>query len=325
MFTSRRSGGTWLAELFSQQSGVLLINEPTETGKLDRIALRRDVFPPNILEQGGIPVSMEDCEWLIRFFKAIVEGRIKIRQPWNPFTPVFHFKTDRVLIKTHVTKPYFREIIESFPDAAVIWLVRHPIAQSLSSRQTGSRVTSGTYLQAPGIQAELTPQQLRTCRRILEGGDTDECILLDWFLENLVPIRHFSRMQSGVRVSYEELVTERAPILEILSAKSGLEGLVESSQRDRPSMSTKERSKTRTITHALRGDAVAREALISSWLDAAPRRMVDQCRRLLDTFHVDLYTADDPMIAKKYRLVTESSATACGAESADLQCSPIGE
>jgi len=307
LFTSRRSGGTWLAEVLSRQKGVLFVNEPTETGKYDHWAIRRGVFPANILSQGGIPVSEEDTEWVISFFRKIIEGKIRIQSPWNPFRPTFHFRTDRVLIKTHVTKPYIEEICLSFPKALVIWLVRHPIPQARSARRVGSRITAGTYLQIPKIRRELSEEQHRASSKVLEDGDLDELMLLDWCLENLIPARRFNSIPNGILVSYEELVIDREHVFELLAEKCGFVAPWDPERHDGPSASTRGRGKARAIQDALRGDTEARRTLIESWVDSVQPRIVGQCQRLLDVFEIDLYTGSRPMIRDAYRLAFDTA------------------
>lgn len=277
LFASRRAGGTWLAELISRQKGVLFVNEPTETGKHDRVALRNGIFPSGILEQKGIPISSVDLNWVISFFKQIVDGVISIRQPWNPFSANFHSTTDRVLIKTHVTKPHMQAISKSFHKSTNIWLVRYPIPQALSSRRTGSQVTSEFYLKIPQILAELTNSQTRTCNEILHDGTPDERMLLDRCLENLIPIRNHETIDNLICVSYEQLVLERLSMLEYLGAACDLNGPADDAGRDGPSISTSERSKARVITNALQGSATARQTLVGSWLDTVSNRTMDQC------------------------------------------------
>ncbi len=295
LFTSRRSGGTWLSETLARQPGVLFINEPTETGKYDWIALRQGLFPPNILEQLGIPVSNSDAEWLIQFFRDLSEGRVRVQQPWNPASKTFHFRTNRVAIKTHVTKPFLVEIAAAFPSSPMLWLVRHPLPQAHSAMRIGATITAPLYRRAAPVIAQLTPAQRQYCDSVLARGDRIECYLLDWALENLVPWHQRRADLPLTSITYETLVTNRQALLIRLADALEMPALRTAASHDQASASTRERAKAQLISRANQGDDEARRALVGGWLAGTSAADFDRCQRMLDTFEIDLYEARDAL------------------------------
>lgn len=64
IFTTRRSGATWVTDMLSMEKGMMYSAGPLRRGGTDPWLLRRRVFPLEIIGNGRVPIRGRDDEWM---------------------------------------------------------------------------------------------------------------------------------------------------------------------------------------------------------------------------------------------------------------------
>lgn len=194
LFSTPRSGSTWLVELISTQPGFKCCDEPLN---LRDYLVRRRL---------GIESWEELCnrnafKELEPYFNRLHSGRLKFRDP-VPFRNGWRPVTERIVYKIlHGGEAFIREFEESF-EARIVFLIRHPIAVTLS-RKVFPRLQ--VFVNSD-YASYLTEAELSYTRRALEGGSDFQRGMLSWCIQNSIALRHLT--SSCLTVTYEQLVLE---------------------------------------------------------------------------------------------------------------------
>ena len=212
LFTSRRSGGTWFTEIISGEDGVRYIIEPFCTAL-------KDPFIKNHYYEGfdGKGLDREkDILWLQKFSQLIISGKLKIQESWNPFSPLFHLRTNRVCMKIHDAKIAIDWFAINYPKDKMLYFLRHPIPQAISSIKCNSSILIEAYLNNNWLRKFFIHKELLTfCNKILKEGSLIEKYVTSWCLENLVPLRHIDD-DIYFTLTYEELVVNKELVIELV-------------------------------------------------------------------------------------------------------------
>ncbi len=206
--TTPRSGSTWLMELIWAQPGFKAISEPLD---LRREPVRR-VLGIRSFEALYAASSAPRVE---AYLQGLAAGRLRFLDPsprlrhWRPVTrrvvlKLLHGCEDRI--------PRLAELL----GARVVLLLRHPIPVSLSRREL-PRLRA--FLESD-YAAHFTAEELAFARRLAAHEDPLERGVLDWTLQNALPLR-MCRPEWLV-LSYEQLVLDPAPLLRRLAGHLAL-------------------------------------------------------------------------------------------------------
>ena len=210
IFTSRRSGGTWLTEIIARQKGIRQISEP--------FALNHVAYPlvreiPIQEHDQLIHLGDEDLKQLEAYFEHLRSGRLIVNSEWNPFNSKLNYKSDRIVFKipnAHAMMPWFMERY----DAHFLLHVRHPIGQSLSCIKRDFKNTAEVYLNNPWfVENHLTQEMVDESWKILQSGSEIEQHVLNWCLENRVPAE-LAKQDKFYVSRYEDMVHELDKSLE---------------------------------------------------------------------------------------------------------------
>ncbi len=255
--TTPRSGSTWLMELIWGQPGFKAISEPLD---LRRAAVRR-VLGIRCWEELYAATSAERVE---AYLRGLAEGRLRFLDPsprlrhWRPVTR-------RVVLKLlHGCEDRIPRLEEAL-GARVVLLLRHPIPVSLSRREL-PRLRA--FL-ASDYAAHFHSEELAFARRLAERGDALERAVLDWTLQNALPLR--MHRPSWLVLSYEQLVLEPAPLLRRLAAHLDLPRPQRlETALARPSLTTR-KSERSTAEVLRRGAGPERQRyLVERWRERIP-------------------------------------------------------
>lgn len=176
-------------------------------------------------------------------------------------------------------------------DCRIVYLVRHPLAVSLSRRITpqiegfvGSDRYCGMF---------LTPEQRRTARAILKRGNPLERKILDWCLQNLPPLRHLDRSR-WLCLHYEDLVTDpRAGIGKLVTFLDLEDEAGMAAQIGVPSRSTfLSDSETRNYLRRT-PSGIEREYLLGKWKSGISRDEEQGAMSIVREFGIDNYAAGE--------------------------------
>ncbi|MEM9173612.1 MAG: hypothetical protein AAGC67_00110 [Myxococcota bacterium] len=279
IFTTPRSGSTWLMELVTSQPGFKHCNEPLNLRHPD---VRRGIG----LGDWPALYSREADARVEAYFTDLASGRLKTLNP-SPRDRTHRFRTTRTVFKVlHGGEERIQRIADAV-NGRVIVLLRHPIPVSLS-REVLPRLE--TFLESD-FAGFFDEGERVYARRILSEGTTLDRGVLDWTLQNAVPLR--AREPDWLFVTYEQLVLDPRPILDRLVEHLALadparlyNGL------DVPSHTVKKSdAETSELLHGNVDEEKRARELVGRW-----RRRVDageeaRAMAVLERFGVDVYRA----------------------------------
>jgi hypothetical protein len=283
-----RSGSTWLMELIWSQPGFKHCNEPT------------DLRNPSVRKHLGIAeweqlYDDEAGERLFGYFDGFCEGRLGFLNP-RPFSRYYRPVTSRIVFKLiHGCEDRLNWLCDTF-DGRIVYLVRHPIAVSLSREvlPTLPAMLGGPY------RNHFTGEQLAFADDVRRNGTRLERGVLSWCLQTSVPLQQAT--DDWIIASYEQLILDPAPIVRQLAAKLALPRPQRMlNQITRPSRSSrKSDGATRRLLGA--GDPTRAQRLVEKWRDRVSEDDERRAMEILERFDIDLYRARDPLPDRRFWL-----------------------
>ena len=221
LFATRRGGSTWLMHVIAAAPGFRSLDQPFSvmTANLTPGHYRR---VPKYAYGEIVCSAPEELRELRGYVAALVAGDIPVNAPFRFWRNDFRFKTDRQVLKIVGAKSLIGWMDDEF-DLDIVLLTRHPITQAMSWIRNGWTLTTRAYLDnARFVEAHLTPQLEGRCHDIVERGSALERSVLNWGLENLIPLRTLAHRPSWISVSYEATVIRPRETIEQLAARLSL-------------------------------------------------------------------------------------------------------
>jgi hypothetical protein len=225
------------------------------------------------------------------YVDGLVAGNVRHNTPWRVWQDDFHFRTNRLLLKIVSAKA----LIEWFEDqfaCRIVYLLRHPIPVALSILRNRWGPTAPAYL-ASGAFCEryLTTDQESACKDIFREGRPLDVHVMNWGLENLVPLRRMALRPSWQLVSYEQMTLEPIRTVQRLAEDLGLDDIERMLRRARrPSRSTRRAStpaKRARIRKTERRNV--RTALVRGWRESVSPAEERRALAVLDVLDVPVY------------------------------------
>jgi hypothetical protein len=286
VFASRRSGSTYLARLLSCGRGVRYVDQPFELfyPQTDEGAIKCASLPPMPLSQ-FISLNEKESARVRSYTATLLNGGLRSLgriDRWG-----VPFLATRTVLKITNALPLL-DWFNDHCDALAVYLVRHPIPQALSVVRNEWGITAEAFLENDAFcRAYLNEDQTRLGRQILAAGSYFQQAVLNWCLENLVPLQR--RRSNATVVTYEELVLfpeeTIAWLAEALSL-SNVKGML--SMVREPQQAKLSEKRTRT---AIRQGK--RERLISRWGEVVTGEEREDAREILEAFGIFEYRVDD--------------------------------
>ena len=278
ILASPRSGSTWLMEILYTQPGMKYINEPLVKSELDCFHL----LPINT-RWNYLSLEPYEQQILRNYFQE--DKKIKRFGPINIFDPNYNFFTNRRVFKVIRAN----SLIEWFSEELslnIIYLVRHPISQSLSCMNRGHHCEIEEYLNDIQFSKKYLDKKLIDfIREVLQSGSTFEKFITEWCLDNIVPL-NTKENYKFLTITYEEIVMNPEAIIELLYDNLDLNDKAAMlSKIQTPSMVTDSSTKE-TVDHIKKGDKVF---LLDKW-----RKYISECEEkiafeILDRFGIKIY------------------------------------
>jgi hypothetical protein len=284
IFSTRRSGSTLLMEAIHSQKEMNYSDQPLDLGKYHPY---RKYLPKRRFNK-FISLEPEEEKILGDYFQRLFTGRIRVLSQWNFFRPGYSFTVDRMVVKILNGKPLIGWFAENF-DVDIVYLLRHPIPTALSVMRRNWENTAEIFLSDDNFtERYLGKEKTNECHRILEYGTRLQKFVLEWGLENYVPLSNLVE-PSRTTITYEELVARPAQICQLLATALDLSAPERMSQRlDRPSKTTLQHSRT-DITR--QGPMY----LLTRWLDQVdPKQACEAMAILEDLFDTRTYIYNSP-------------------------------
>lgn len=204
---SGRSGTTWIAEALARRYGSRLMFEPFHP-RLGALAAEPRLLAP--------PAADEPAAAAIRRVLAGRARGVHIDQ-----LPVARLPRSRVVKDVHASNllPWFRA---AYPAMPVVYVVRHPVAASLSRLESGVFYGLGDYLETPGGRAEAERSPAARWLPLYDRWRSDAeplvRLVAEWCIENAYPLGELER--AGAEPAfYERIVADPVAELERLGER----------------------------------------------------------------------------------------------------------
>jgi len=177
LFSTPRSGSTWLMEVIASQPGMKPYNEPFN--------IRRDnVSKTGIVDAWGeLMPGSSDVDRIVDYLDRLAGNRVKVMNP-TPFRPFHRWVTNRVVFKIHELGHMINQV-RTRCGGSVVFLLRHPIATAIS-RQVHPRLPH--FIESPFFAEVLDARARAEIDRMYRSGDRFLHGILAWCYENYIPL-----------------------------------------------------------------------------------------------------------------------------------------
>lgn len=278
LFATPRGGSTWVMEIIASQPGFKFYDEP--------LSPRRE----NVALSGIVPdweaLMPDSCDAarIIGFLRELQAGRHGYMNP-PPFRRQHRFFTNRIVFKIHEIEHLMSDV-EKQCAAQIVYLLRHPIATSIS-RKLVPRLE--LFLKCQQHAALLDdPAGHVAIAGLAASGTFFQRAVISWCFENLVALR---RPGPGwLYVTYEELVLNPERACDLLMQQLRLpDRTAMLTAFERPAANI-QLSHQQTMAALRSADArQRRHRLVTKWMDEVSDEQRAQAAEVLDLFKIDAY------------------------------------
>lgn len=231
LFSSFRSGSTWLAELIKSQKGIKFAISPN---KIEFLANIDDYYKQIKKRPYYIQLDSREKEIIKNYINNTSDGSsIYGRRYVDLFSSEHSFITDRSiyrLLRSNYLIDWYNENFNIF----TIFLLRHPIAASLSRKKIWEVSKNPDYW-SPNttyflnsdyfVSNYLKKEQLDYLKSKLKNSGVLEKFVISWALENFSMIQRAQSKKLNeniIFVTYENLLINPEKIINYLSKKLDL-------------------------------------------------------------------------------------------------------
>jgi len=274
IFSMPRSGSTWLQELIWTQPGFKTCNEPLNL----KGSFLQEKSGINGFEELYHPVCKEK---VIDYFQKFCTGKHHFLDP-SPLRKYFRPITSRIVFKVIHGGEIFINEIANRCNGRVVFLIRHPIAVSLS-RKVLPRLS---VLCSPNILQQFNPAQQAHAKKILVKGTFLEKGVLSWCIQNQLALQQ--RQPNWLVITYEQLTVDPKPVIDALVEH------LELSHPERiwyqlnvPSAVTTQSE--RTAVKMIEGEQNQRRLLIERWRKKVEPKEAAYLMEIVDDFGLNIY------------------------------------
>jgi hypothetical protein len=282
VFTTPRSGSTWLTELLCSQPGYKDIDEPDD--------IRYRHVRKHLGISDWVTLCNQSSEPLLRrYFDAFCSGKLHFMDPWPSFKR-FRPVTKGIVFKLlHCGEDRISWFRDTF-NGRVVLLLRHPIPVTLS-REVFPRLEA--FLDSD-YRRHFTREQLAFAREVIDSGSRLERGVLDWTLQNAVPLKQAE--PDWIILTYEQLLLDPEPCIERLASELSLPD-PELMRRSVAVPSSTVRKSDRATARVLSGPESEdkKRWLLEKWRSKVNSADEARAMRILQVFDVDAYVAGSPL------------------------------
>lgn len=279
ILSSPRSGSTWLMEMLYTQPGMKYINEPLVKNVLDY-----NKFLPIKTRWNYLELNEAEQDIFKRYFQE--DTKIRHFGPRNILDKNYNFFTNRRVIKVIRANALIEWFARELP-FEVIYLVRHPIAQSLSC------ITRGHHCQLSEYLANSTFKEILDRKGIFDFvcevnrvGKKLEKFVTEWCLDNLIPISKLNENPDWLALTYEEMILNTEQIIDLLYRKLNLEDKNKLLSRAKTPSRTSDSSTKQTRRKIEAGNA---NYLLSKWKREVTEEQEGELLEILEKFRINVY------------------------------------
>lgn len=293
LFSTPRSGSTWLMELISSQNSISYCFEPFDF---------RDHNIQKLLMSIGINNWGElysESKWdnLVNY-KPLINGYLKGRNPHildlkrtrtNLFNKNYRPISRRLVFKILHAGEHKINWFEKNLGGKIVFLIRHPIPTSLS-RKINPRIN---YFIETDFKNYFSNDIIKEAKRVIHKGSEMQIKVLSWCFQNYLPIRN--RKDDWVFLTYEQLILENRKAIGYLANKLKLE------QPERMVKRTKVPSMTVSFEGTYSKETSSKEYFsISKWRNHINKELEVELMGILDIFGIDIYKTGKDIAVSEY-------------------------
>ena len=289
IFSSRRSGSTWLMEALAHEKKMRLVNEPFGTKYISKSYLnkRGDI---DKYFYGGKLFEIHDSEQLQEYLSNPKYTRIC--SAYNILNGNHHFVTNRRVFKIIHANPVLDGLCDYIPHNPKIYLIRNPVPTILSLSK-GYPLQIGAFLKNKRFLSRLSQTQLKLIEDKMTTGTLLEKWAIEWSLDQLVPFEMVKEGSLNV-VSYEQLVTQPDEVFTYLKSHFNLKNTSRILKSIRiPSASTDPQRLKYLKTEAL-------DNQLSDWRTRVTEQDAEKISNIVESFGIDFYGLDNNIPKSKY-------------------------
>ena len=287
VFSTPRSGSTWLMEMILTQPGFRYCDEPFN---IRTYAVRKWLGSSQWQEF----CNNEDFDKVEKYFQRFMQNKpchAKLKHVL-PFSDFYQKCTDRTVFKIlHAGEDQFNWFAENF-NGIVFFLIRHPIPVSLS-RKFLPRLPLLVNSMKKNIYTE---EQIQFAQQILESGSKLEKGVLDWCLQNYEPLKNFH--EDWCLITYEQLLVDPLPAISVLAEKLQLPYADKMKQYlNRPSSTTWQSD---SATKSAFNKDGSKNWLLEKWRKKIDHETETKLMNILNVFGIDIYSINNVLPNKRY-------------------------
>ena len=292
LITTRRGGGTFLSELIGSTDNSMRICHHIFSWYQNDFYTRLHF---NVKKNNQeIRPDFNNTS----FFKKINTGKII---PWtscNIFNQNFVRNSNRIIYKITEAKGLFDWFVEN-EDIITFYQVRHPIPTSLSILKNEWELTVNAYLKDKDfVERFLKGSKYDYCLKIMNGDDKLGMLILNWVLENLIPLNS-KYLKKVLLISYEEFILNPEKYLTLIGKELSIKLNIDIESLIRKPSGSKFYSSKLTNNAIKNND---KSYLISSWKKFIDDSYEKNLMSILETFEIDIYQHSNLTINPKYLL-----------------------
>jgi hypothetical protein len=285
IFSTARSGSTWLMEMISTQKGIKFISEPL---LLSKLAKGRSPIPTSW--EFVLP-SSERRYLLKSYFNNLISNKTGIGNP-SPRSNLHKWISNRIVFKILRCKDLMNWFEEEFK-GQIVYLLRHPVPTNLSRKRYS---ILPFYLKNDVYCKRYIDHSLRRfCETIIENGTEFQRKILDWCLQNLPPLKYLDR-RNWLILYYEDMVMDPSVTLDIIIQHLKLKEKNKILKRYYRASESTIQSDTDTQKFFIKNESLTdREFLISKWRSKITAEEEVQAFEILDKFGINIYKFGNDM------------------------------
>jgi hypothetical protein len=289
LFATRRGGSTWLMEVIGANKGVRSLDQPfsSSTGTLTAGQFRA---MPKF--DGGMVVALdEDQEAPFRaYVDRVMNGALPVNAPTRFWSREFDFRSERLLLKITDTNAMIDWFAQHY-DVDIVYLSRHPIPQALSCIRNGWTLNVGPFLRSRRFcETHLDSDLVDYAHHVFATGNDLDRFVLNWTLENIVPMRLLDDRPDWTYLSYEHCVLEPERAVRGVAHALGLTDVAAMERALGQASRSSGLSADATVARIRTGDT---GYLVGRWRQTVDAEQEKRLMAIVERFGIHRYRAGD--------------------------------
>lgn len=291
LFSTARSGSTWLMELIASQPGFKYYDEP--------LNIRRHNVQKTGMFDGWESLMCGNNnreEFIISYLRKLEDNQLRFMNP-PPFRRNHRFFTTRIVFK-FIEIEYMINYIRNKLEAYVVFLIRHPIATTISRHELPrlEYFVKSKYF----MEKYLTEYQTKYMCDLYSKGSKFEKGILSWCLENTVPLNFLDKKDWTI-ISYEELLLNSYKTCKMLYERLNLSDFNKLlKQIGVPAANITLSSKDTINVMRNSSEDVRKKKLVTKWKGMVSEEEEKKTYEILSIFNIDAYDKDRFIPTQKY-------------------------